>query len=330
MNKTIISNNINISDYEKNIILKDFPKIELSYENIIHKKVYDYDIMIAIPEGISCFLWFNTYKDQNVCYLLELDGYKHVKNITIVKCSFIDSFSYGTIFYGTLFQYKQNKCFTIEDIFYYKGKKYQDIYINKLKLFHHILINEISSLSLFHHYLIIALPIISFDKNFNKLLNNIEILPYKIKNIQFHNILKSTKSYYVMKYFKPGNKLNSNSIVKTVIFKISPDIQNDIYNLHTYENGKFIFYDIAYIPDIKTSILMNKLFRNIKENANLDLLEESDDEEEFENNKEDKFVFLNKSFKMHCIYNSKFKKWTPINVVDRKDKIVTLKELNNL
>ena len=37
---------------------------------------------------------------------------------------------------------------------------------------------------------------------------------------------------------------------------------------------------------------MNSLFRNIKENGNLDLLEESDDEEEFENIALDKFVYL--------------------------------------
>jgi hypothetical protein len=74
---------------------------------------------------------------------------------------------------------------------------------------------------------------------------------------------------------------------------------------------------------------MNKLFRNIKENQNLDTLEESDDEEEFENDKIDKFVYINKTFKMNCLYNSKFKKWTPINVVDKRDKITTLKLLNN-
>ena len=39
---------------------------------------------------------------------------------------------------------------------------------------------------------------------------------------------------------------------------------------------------------------MNSLFRNIKENRNLDLLEESDDEEEFENTSLDKFVDLDK------------------------------------
>ena len=60
---------------------------------------------------------------------------------------------------------------------------------------------------------------------------------------------------------------------------------------------------------------MNKLFRNIKENINLDSLEESDDEEEFENIQIDKFVDLNKTFKMRCIFNYKFRKWVPVNVV---------------
>jgi hypothetical protein len=75
---------------------------------------------------------------------------------------------------------------------------------------------------------------------------------------------------------------------------------------------------------------MNNLFRNIKENKNLDSLEESDSEDEFENNKPDKFVYLNKTFKMNCMYNSKFLKWIPINIVDKKDRIITPKELNKL
>jgi hypothetical protein len=59
---------------------------------------------------------------------------------------------------------------------------------------------------------------------------------------------------------------------------------------------------------------MNKLFRNIKENDNLDALEESDDEEEFENELTNKFVYLDKSYKMICQYNNKFKKWLPIKI----------------
>ena len=78
-----------------------------------------------------------------------------------------------------------------------------------------------------------------------------------------------------------------NDLKREIVFKITPDIQNDIYHLHYYdpqlnEKSTENIFDVAYIPDYKTSVMMNKLFRNIKENANLDALEESDDEAEFE------------------------------------------------
>ena len=94
-----------------------------------------------------------------------------------------------------------------------------------------------------------------------------------------------------------------------------------------YENGKEVFYDTAFIPDYKTSVFMNKLFRVIKENANLDALEESDDEEEFENERIDKFVFLEKSYKMQCIFNFKFKKWVPVKLANITDRIINRHQL---
>jgi hypothetical protein len=109
--------------------------------------------------------------------------------------------------------------------------------------------------------------------------------------------------------------MQSNEISK--IFYVKPDIQNDIYYLYKINtvNCSIISDETAHIPDYKTSVMMNKLFRNIKENINLDSLEESDDEEEFENIQIDKFVDLNKIFKMRCIFNHKFRKWVPVNVV---------------
>ena len=74
-----------------------------------------------------------------------------------------------------------------------------------------------------------------------------------------------------------------NDLKREIVFKITPDIQNDIYHLHYYDqrinenSTENNIFDVVYIPDYKTSVMMNKLFRNIKENANLDALEESDD-----------------------------------------------------
>jgi hypothetical protein len=103
------------------------------------------------------------------------------------------------------------------------------------------------------------------------------------------------------------------------VFKVKPDVQNDIYYLYSYDDNTndFVYFNIAYIPDFKTSVMMNKLFRNIKENNNLDALEESDDDEEFENEKEDRFVYLNREFNMVCSFNYKFKKWTPLRISDK-------------
>ena len=110
-------------------------------------------------------------------------------------------------------------------------------------------------------------------------------------------------------------KITSNEIYKE--FFIKPDLQNDIYYLYQNSTTNFevISKEIAHIPDYKTSVLMNKLFRNIKENSNLDSLEESDEEDEFENIQIDKFVDLNKIIKMRCIFNYKFKKWVSVSVL---------------
>jgi hypothetical protein len=67
--------------------------------------------------------------------------------------------------------------------------------------------------------------------------------------------------------------------------------------------------------------------KDIKENNNLDALEESDDEEEFENEREDKFVYLDRTYKMICQYNYKFKKWTPIKLSELLHKVAVKRDL---
>ena len=96
-------------------------------------------------------------------------------------------------------------------------------------------------------------------------------------------------------------------------FIIKADLQADIY--HLFNNDKSRAYnDVAFIPNYKTSIMMNKLFRVIKENDNLDAIEESDDEDDFENCQEDKYVDLNKEIEMECYLHTKFRKWVPYMV----------------
>jgi hypothetical protein len=132
---------------------------------------------------------------------------------------------------------------------------------------------------------------------------------------------------------KRGNNNNNNNNNNTSkVFELRPDIQNDIYYLYCYDNNvnkELVKYDIALIPDFKTSVILNSIFRNIKENTNLDLLEESDTEEEFEDNNINKYVNLDKKIKMKCNFNYKFKKWVPNKVVDENIELTCLENLTN-
>jgi hypothetical protein len=325
-----------LTQEEKENILSDFPNIKLSYETIVHKKVYNYDYILGIPEGKKCFAWFTSFNDKYSCFILELDNKskKEIKNIKVMNSCFSTPLCYGTLFFGTLFYHMNNPFFSIEDIYLYKGKDISNYdFPFKLNKISFILKNEIKQISYNNYFLVFGLPIIAktndeFEKKISKINYKLYSIQY-IKNKSSHTLsydeYKNEKNISikqpVQKIEKSSKYETKNNLLKQgKIFTCKPDVQNDIYHLYSQDNE---YIGLACIPDYKTSIMMNKLFRIIKENNDLDALEESDDEEEFENPNVDKFVHLDKSFNMICNFNNKFKKWVPIkitNYIDQKEK----------
>jgi len=115
---------------------------------------------------------------------------------------------------------------------------------------------------------------------------------------------------------KPANAPLSRPHVRT--FHVKADIQNDIYYvLHASDEPITQNTMIAHMPNYKTSVMMNSIFRNIKENRNLDALEESDDEDELKDlDKCSSLVDLNKCVKMECAFNARFKRWHPVALLN--------------
>ena len=169
-----------------------------------------------------------------------------------------------------------------------------------------------------------GLPLLSYD--LDTILQQIKNLPYSISCIKYRffdspNIKKimvtntSKHTTNTSKHTTNTIKHTTNTSKQTKVFKIKADIEPDIYNLITTKDGIEEYNNFALIPDYKTSVMMNSLFRNIKENDNLDALEESDDEDDFQDIRNDKFVHLDRELNMLCEYNHKFKKWVPISLV---------------
>lgn len=96
------------------------------------------------------------------------------------------------------------------------------------------------------------------------------------------------------------------------LFWIQADLAYDVYYMYAYNKA---LYQYAFIPDMKTSKMMNAIFRKIPENDCLDKVEESDDEEEFENLDERKYLNTERQMVlMECVFHRKFKKWIPIQM----------------
>ena len=107
---------------------------------------------------------------------------------------------------------------------------------------------------------------------------------------------------------KPQSKsFAKDTHLRRTIFKVKAELTADTYSLYSLADNKYV--GTAMVPTYKCSVMLNSLFRSIKENANLDLLEESDDESEFENTNLDKFVDLEKTIQMECVFSKKFQKW---------------------
>jgi hypothetical protein len=348
-----------LTQEDKDSILSDFPNIKLSYETVVHKKVYNCDIILAIPAGTKCFAWFTIFDNKYVCILFELENNKkkEIKNIRIINTCFSKSLCDGTIVYGTLFNHMNNNFFSIEDIFLYKDKNLsRENWDTKFNTIIKILKYNIKQTSYNKHIVVFGLPIIAYSNEkmdsilksdikydincvqyyqsnkpnsylsipFNE-FNNIEVKEQISKDIKdIKDIKEPMKTKEPIKTKEIPKEIER--IPKYIVLEVKPDIQNDIYNLYCSDNS---LCGIACIPDYKTSTMMNKLFRIIKENDDLDKLEESDDEDEFENPNIDKFVYLEKSLKMKCYYNKRFKKWTPVEVMKSETAVNNNCEINN-
>ena len=340
---------------EKLQFLNRLPPLELSYEPKLHKKVYS-PLYYIIPKGQKALVWYTYWKEQNVCLLIKLNERGNYSDVQLFTTVFSDELALGTIIYGTTFHmHKQSHTyFTCEQLYYYKGlavhkKNYQE----RLQLLLDMFTKQVEQVAYIANSLIVGLPIIC--ETYEEALAQLE-QPYKTYGIAAMgqnatvtanantSYTNTTPNAYGTTSYANANTANSNTANANTpnahgptsygptshgttshgkaVFKVKAGLAADNYQLYTLEDK---FYDTALVPTYKCSVLLNALFRNIKENANLDLLEESDDEEEFENTQIDKFVDLEKTVIMECVYNKRFKKWQPLKTTQAR--IISFKEL---
>ena len=348
-----------LNSHQTRSLIEKMPKFELSYETISHKKVsIEHDVCFAIPVGKKVFVWFTFHQKREVCYVMECNRDKKIIRVVQLEGNSNLPLSYGSLFYGTLIcsDDGEKQKIILDDIYYLEGVLWKHRSLkDKLACWKHVyetLLVETSWSNMF------ALPVLwnviitresneypSIVPTDNKIgyqvhhlqyrssyttMPYLNVYVYKNKNIVLLPSNKRTKmpsislydtTPYYSNFRKPQYRCNS-------IFRVYADIQFDIYHLFACGRGnEKKYYNVAYIPNYSTSVMMNNLFRNIRENGNLDYIEESDDESDFENVKEDKYVNLHKNLLIECMFHHKFKKWVPLITVHPNSKVVHIGKL---
>jgi hypothetical protein len=327
-----------------------FPKLELSYETFAHKKVSsNYDICISIPNGKKQFAWFTYCGEENVCYLMDINKDQKVTKMVKVGTNVQIKLALGTVFYGGLLSTVDEKqVFIIEDVYVFCGLPTRQFTFGEKLTYFHTFMEQYSADVGF----MFALPYMSLVQGNNELLESLQFYEsmvtktaYTTHHVQFRS--SETICPYLNHTYKkkqeqaviyepdvilfPRTDLNytAQSTLRTAVFRVTADIQNDVYHLFAYDGKtrEYTYVNIAYIGSRTLSVYMNKLFRNIRENDNVDYGEESEDEDTFQNVNPDKYVDLKKEYKMNCVFHNKFKKWVPVSVVDLKSRCVNINDL---
>ena len=336
---------------EMHHVLERFEKLkpELSYETIPHTKVSpNYNLCIAIPIGTKSYAWITFYGNDDVCFIMELNKERKIARITYTVLDEISKFTDGTLLYGTNMG---SDSFVIEDILIFQGISAKNTMMNeKLGFLYSFMKKFPQETTRFY------LPSLWYTDP--SILSDPYNIPpeyekrYPIHHIQYRtmktispylNIYPTKKGFQKSAISTPSSaisadipiynayrytNINKPQYKHPTIFKVMADFQFDIYRLFAFGSQKsIVYYNVAYIPTYRSSVFMNSLFRNIRENANLDAIEESDDEDDFENTDPEKYVDLKKAILMECKFHPKFKKWVPIRVVSDREKLVHISQL---
>lgn len=275
-----------------------------------------YEYIVCKPIGTECFI---------VCTPPNMFQFYHITTDVICdKIPFMTTYiptvslDSSVIFHGTILRSRLcvvRLCVVYDILFPNRSNKYIETNQQRLTTLYEWFTRNIQVYQ--NEIMVFGIPHILHVNAHTPECIDLSSVPYPIQHIEYKgyddtivpgSICHISKDLPHGSIPTPSVKMN---VVRPYIFTATADLLPDIYHL-TDDMG--IYIGVAHIPDFTTSVFMNSIFRTIKENANLDLLEESDDESEFENTNIDKYVNMKKTVRVECVYNTKFMKWVPVKL----------------
>ena len=263
--------------------LKRFPQVELPVEQMSNKEVRDHDMVyLAQPCGKRAFAWFTYHNSKNVCFFVEIKD-RAPATLYPVHAAFASALSLGTVLHGTITHHESKRCFVMDNIFHHEGRSVTLDYAGKLRLMQSLLKTSVDDRIHLPSQVLFMLPVHAFRPTLFAPVYKL----YGVKCVQLH-----------------GPKV-VNCPDKTAVFQVSATPTCDMYDLRGPDGAM----QVACVDTYARSVMLNSLFRRVKENFDLDAVEESDDEAD------PNTVYLDRTLSMLCRMHPVHKKWVPVSVV---------------
>jgi hypothetical protein len=287
---------------------KRFPEFETTREATHKSACQDSDdtLTVYMPQGRRCYLWFtiNTDTGKDAIYVVTKKPRFEAKEIFFLNTGNWVPLHYGTIV--TAFQIAAD-IFVMTDLHYFRGVDVSTSICQKQKW------ACMAKCICPYYEMKLVLP----QARLPSTIAPVGIPAYRVHHVQerkWCNVgayINLQQQQAVSPSPSPSPSLQQNKHIKS--FRMRADPKYDLYRLFDKnDKGDEIFVDYACVTDMETSKWLNSLFRIMKENENLDRIEESDDEEDFNDVDENKYTNLDAVYNIKCKFQTRLKKWIPI------------------
>ena len=284
------------------------PPFELSYALERHRKVAP-DVFMVAPRGERVLVWFCSAEGEDACYLFRLDRHGRPCTHAREQACFSHSLCAGTLLYGVLQSAAEGEGRRVvcEDVLWAKGERVERQPLNrKIGVLEEVFCRGLARPPS-DRYLDIALPI--WTESLELATRIAAQSPYPCRGVFGYSLRLPGLRPLELESRAP---VAAPRALDRAVLVAQAASGPDAYVLSAQGPDALVPIGRASIPSLKASVMMNGLLRKIKENSNLDLLEESDSDGEFEDVSEGRHVHRERRVIMRCAYNGRHGAWEPV------------------
>ena len=280
-------------------VLCSAPNVERCYERL-HRKVQPDCYMLA-AKGQPGLLWFTLVGGRETCFLGSWGrGRGRGCNWRPIWASYSSRLCAGTLIRGTVVACSANRVFACEDLLRYRGKDVgRATLTDKMPLLATLFRVDFARTQPPPPFIITKLPVWAASRAEADAL--VPTLPYSLYRVRaFSSLTRGLQEI---------QDAGQPSAIRQLVLDVRARQVNDVYDLVCADGG---VVGTAAVPSYARSVALNRIFRNVRENENLDLLEESEDEEIFQSVGPGRYVDLQKCVRMVCTRVPRYPRLEPV------------------